>query len=635
MHTHRALVPLLLFFFAPSAGQPAAAAPPAPAFADVRIFADTYCTKCHGEKMQKGGLNLEPFKNEKSILKQRKAWRAVAEQLTAGEMPPAASKQPSKDERDRIVKWINSTLDAADAADRARPDPGRPIVRRLTAGEYNRTVCDLLGVDFDAAGAVGMPDDTVGESFDNLAAALNISDTLTEKYFAAANLIIEKLYAFPQKGPKPKPDTLPPLLAKVVKPGDAKGTAVELARRAYRRPATEKEVDRLLALYEKATKEGAKFEDALKPVFKAVLVSPNFLLRIERDRPKEENAYLVNDHELATRLSYFLWASMPDAELFALADKGELGKPAVFESQVKRMLADPKAKALTDTFAEQWLQLKKLPRARPSTEFFPTFTPKLRQAMGDEVRTFFDHLRTDDRPITDLLDADYTYVNADLASHYGMADVTGPEFRRVKLTDPNRGGLLGMAAVLSLTSHTNRTSPTLRGKYVLDIVLGTPPPPPPPGVSQIDESKAPKELKTFRDKLAAHATRPECAGCHAKIDPLGFGLENFDAIGRLRKSGPEVNARGMLSGGESFDGPEQLKKVLLKRKPRFVENVTEKLLVFALGRELQSVDAATVKAITAELEKNDYRFTVLVTGIAKSFPFRHRRNPREDDGEEP
>ncbi|MBN9119699.1 MAG: DUF1592 domain-containing protein [Planctomycetes bacterium] len=633
MHTRRAAVlPLFLLLVAPS-GKPAAAPPAAPAtFADVRAFADAYCARCHGEKAQKGGLNLAPFADEKAVLKQRKAWRGVAEQLASGEMPPEGAKQPTKDERDRIVKWITVTLDAADARDRERPDPGRPVVRRLTPNEYNRTVRDLLGVDSDIAGAVGMPDDTVSESFDNLAAALNISDALTEKYFAAADLIIERLYAFPAKGPKPKPGALPPLLEKLAKPGDAKGTVANLARRAYRRPVAAKEVERLLTLFDRATRDGAPFVDALKPVFKAVLVSPNFLLRVERDHPKEENAYRASDHELATRLSYFLWSSMPDAELFALADRGELSKPAVFDAQVKRMLADPKARALADTFAEQWLQLKKLPQARPSIEFFPTFTPKLRQAMGDEVRTFFDRLRTDDLPITDLLEADYTYVNADLARHYGIANVTGPEFRKVKLADANRGGLLGMAAVHALTSHTNRTSPTLRGKYVLDVILGTPPPPPPPGVSAIDEAKAPKELKTFRDKLAAHATRAECAGCHAKIDPLGFGLENFDAVGRWRKSGGDVNASGRLPTGEAFDGPKELRAVLLKKKPRFVENVTEKMLVFALGRELQPGDAPAVKAVTADLEKNGYRFSVLVAGVARSFPFQHRRNPREDDG---
>jgi mono/diheme cytochrome c family protein len=623
-----ALLPLSLL--AAPAGRPDDARPASP-FAEVRAFTDTYCARCHGDKVQKGGLNLAAFPDEKSVLKQRKAWRGVAQQLAAGEMPPEEAKQPTKDDRDRVVKWLTATLDSADDRDRKRPDPGRPVVRRLTPGEYNRTVRDLLGVDFDAAGAVGMPDDTVGEGFDNLAAALNISDALTEKYFAAADLIIERLYALPANGPKPKPGELPPLLARVADPKDARGSVDALARRAYRRPVAAREADRLFALFEKGTKTGETLADALKPVFKAVLVSPNFLLRIERDRAKDETAYRVSDHELAVRLSYFLWSSMPDADLFALADKGELSKPVVLDEQVKRMLADPKAKALTETFAEQWLQLKKLPRARPSTEFFPTFTPKLRQAMHDEVTTFFDKLRADDRPVTDLLDADYAYLNADLAKHYGIDGVTGPEFRKVRLTDPNRGGLLGTGAVLAITSHTNRTSPTLRGKYVLDVVLGTPPPPPPPGVSQIDESKAPKEAKTFRDKLALHAVQPSCAGCHAKIDPLGFGLENFDAVGRWRPAGGDVDATGKLPGGEAFNGPKELKAVLLKRKPRFVENLAEKMLVFALGRELQPSDAPAVKTITAEMSRKGDTFSALVGGVARSFPFQYRRNPNDDE----
>ena len=620
----RLLAPLLLLSAAPAH---------AAEFADVQAFVNSYCARCHGEKVQKGGLNLAPFTDAKSVLKSRKVWRGVAEAVAGGEMPPEGAKQPTKAERDRAVRWIAATLDAADARDRDRPDPGRAVVRRLTPSEYNRTVRDLLGPDFDISAAVGMPDDTVGESFDNLAAALNFSDTLTEKYFAAADLVIERLYAAPAKGPKPKPGELPPLLATVVTPGDAKATVARLARRAYRRPVEAREVARLLTLFDTATAGGATFADALRPVLKAVLVSPHFLLRIERDRAKEEGAYRVGDHELAVRLSYFLWGTMPDAALFAAAEDGTLSKPDVFDAQVKRMLADPKAKALTDAFAEQWLQLKKLPQARPSTEFFPTFTPKLRIAMHDEVATFFDHLRTDDLPITDLLAADYTYVNADLAKHYGIAGVTGTEFRKVNLTDPNRGGLLGMGAVLALTSHTNRTSPTLRGKYVLDVILGTPPPPPPPNVGNAEDAKGAKEAKTFREKLALHATQPSCAGCHAKIDPLGFGLENFDAVGRWRKSGGDVDATGKLPSGEAFDGPAGLKAVLLKKRPRFVENVTEKLLVYALGRELQSADALAVKQVTMELEKNGYRFSTLVTGVAKSFPFQHRRNTREDDGE--
>lgn len=624
-----------------------AATPLAPAaepqgFGEARAAVTMYCGRCHGETAQKGGVNLAPFADEKAVLRQRKLWRSVAEQLKSGDMPPDGQKQPTKDERDRVVGWITLTLDAADALDRTKPDPGASVVRRLTRAEYDNTVRDLLGVRFDLAAAVGMPDDTTGDAFDNLAAALAVSDSLMEKYFAAADLAVEKLYeTAPRKGQRPKPGT-PPTPFEVAVPvrpawfvpprAAARVVAATLARRAYRRPVEPRDVDRLLTLFDKQLAAGATFDTALKPVIKAVLVSPNFLLRVERNRAADPDAACrVGDHELAVRLSYFLWSSMPDAELSATADHGELSKPDVYEKQVRRMVADPKARALTVNFAAQWLQLRKLPDARPSTEFFPTFTPRLRRAMADEAATFFDHLRTENRPVTDLLDADYTYLNDELAKHYGIKGKFGPELQRVKLDDPNRGGLLGMGAVLAVTSHTNRTSPTLRGKYVLDVVLGTPPPPPPPNVSQIDEAKGGKEAKTFRELLAVHATNATCAGCHKKIDPLGFGLENFDPVGRFRPSGKGIDATGQLPGGEAFDGPRGLKQVLLKRQGRFVENMTEKLLAYALGRELAPTDAAAVKGITADLAKHENRFETLVLGVVRSYPFQHRRNLKADE----
>ncbi len=622
---------------------PAPASAP-PTFTDMNGLVSEYCVKCHGEKVQKAGVNFAIFKDEKALLRDRKLWRSVIEQLKSGEMPPEGQKQPTKEQRAALVNWLTATLDAADVRDRTRPDPGRSVVRRLTRYEYNRSVRDLLGIEMDAAGAVGMPDETVGEAFDNLAAGLSFSDSLMEKYFAAADLILEKLYSTaPKKNQKPKPGVPPAAFELVVfnTPGPgvppraaARDVVAKLARRAYRRPVAEREIERLLGLFDTCIASGLSYEEALKPVFKAILVSPNFLLRIEANRAQEADAaYRVSDHELAVRLSYFLWSTMPDDELFQLAETGELGKPEVFGKQVRRMLADPKARALTESFASQWLQLRKLPDARPSTEFFPTFTPALRRAMSEEAMLFFDGLRTDDRSILDLLDADYTFMNADLAKHYGITGISGNEMRRVKLSDPNRGGLLGMAAMLTVTSHTNRTSPTLRGKYVLDVLLGTPPPPPPPNVSQIDESKKGKEANNFRELLSQHATQPACAGCHAKIDPLGFGLENFDAVGRFRKSSADVDATGKLPGGDTFNGPRELKQVLLKRKDRFAENLTEKLFVYALGRELQSSDTASVKAITAELVSHDYRFSTLVLGITTSYAFQYRRNHLPDENE--
>ena len=305
-----------------------------------------------------------------------------------------------------------------------------------------------------------------------------------------------------------------------------------------------------------------------------MLASPNFLLRIERDRAAEpERAYRISDQELAVRLSYFLWSSMPDEELSALAAKGELAKPEVLEKQVGRMLADPKARALTDNFAAQWLQLRKVADARPSPEFFPTFTGKLRQAMYDETATFFNKLREEDRSLLELLDADFTYLNADLAKHYGIDGVTGPEFRKVMLADGNRGGLLAMAAPLALTSHTSRTSPTLRGKYVLEVILGTPPPPPPPNVSQIDESKNKgKSPKNFREQLALHATQAACANCHRRIDPLGFGLEKLRRRRPLAAREPPGRRHWQPANRRAFQWPEGTQKDLASGAARAVSS---------------------------------------------------------------
>jgi mono/diheme cytochrome c family protein len=623
---------------APTPAQSPAATPDG--YPAVRTQLTELCGRCHGEKASKGGVNLAPFADGSAVLRERKLWRAVAEQLKSGEMPPEGAKQPSAAQRAAIVAWITARLDAADEQDRRRPDPGRSVVRRLNRYEYNRTVRDLLGVELDAAGAVGMSDDVVGESFDNLAAALTVTDGLVEKYVAAAGLILDAFYATaPRERKKYGAPTSPfeRLVSTYTRgefaPQAAARIVVEpLARRAYRRRVEPRELDRLLTLYDRELAAGATPEAALRPVLKALLVSPNFLLRVEKDKPDEPGvASRVTGHEIAVRLSYFLWSSMPDAELFAAADRGELGTPAGVEAQAKRMLADPKAKALTESFAEQWLQLRKLPDARPSVEFFPSFTASLRRAMHDEAALFFDHLRTENRSVLEVVDADYTFVNDELARHYGMAKISGQEMRKVQHTDPARGGLLGMGAVLAVTSHTSRTSPTLRGKYVLDVVLGTPPPPPPPNVGQIDEGKKGREAKTFRELLAQHATQPACAGCHAKIDPLGFGLETFDAVGRTRKAGPDVDASGTLPGGEAFTGPKELRQVLLRRKDRVAENLTEKLLAYALGRELQAPDAAAVRAITADLAKDGYRFSTLVLGVVRSYPFQHRRNARGEE----
>jgi hypothetical protein len=390
----------------------------------------------------------------------------------------------------------------------------------------------------------------------------------------------------------------------------ARQALANLARRAYRHPPADADVDRLLGFYDRCRAAGGTFDDGIAATVKPVLVSPQFLFRVEVDRPAAGAPGVpVDDHELAVRLSYFLWSTMPDDELARLADQKKLSDPAVLAQQTARMLKDGRAAALTDALATHWLGLREFAKARPTTEFFPAFGPGLRQAMAEELRLFTDHLRSADRPITDLLDADYTFVNEELAKHYGIAGITGGRHQRVALSpEHHRGGLLGMGAVLAGTSHTFRTSPTLRGKYVLANLLGTPPPPPPPDAGQLAEEdpKGKKTPASFREQLARHATQASCAACHKKIDPLGFALDNFDAIGSWREGTPAapLDVSGELPGGVKVDGYAGLKRVVLARKDDFARTAAAKVLEYALGREIDSPDECVVRDVVEAMRKN-------------------------------
>jgi mono/diheme cytochrome c family protein len=616
----------------------AADEPAALGFRDVQSWLDSHCIRCHGGKHKKAGVDLSSFRDEAGVLKQRKLWQRVLKQLDTQEMPPVNEPQLSVAQREHLVKWVRRTLSSAEPANLAERNPGKAPMRRLTRTQYNNSLRDLFGFSFDAASAVGMPEDASGLSFDNLAVGLSLPPALMDKYFAAADKVLEQIFPFPDGISKPKnARAFDALLivrpGKDVTPRDAARKILErFAPRAYRRPVEAREIDRLLAIFDAAQKKGESFEEAIRWTLKGVLVSPNFLFRTEVDRePKgSDKSYRVSDQELAVRLSYFLWSSQPDDKLLDLAQKGRLSDPAELEGQVKRMLADPRAHALTEGFASQWLQLRKLADARPTTEFFPTFTNRLRQAMHDEASTFFDKLREEDRSVLELLDADYTYVNEELALHYGIPGVKGSHMQRVKLRpEDRRGGLLGMAALLTLTSHTSRTSPTQRGKWILEAILGTPPAPPPPDAGKIKEEQTKgKDPQSFRELLDQHARQPSCAACHKKIDPLGFGLENYDAIGRWRDSGgpQKIDATGELPHGPKFEGPRELKQLILKRKDQFVRNMAEQTLTYALGREPQYFDDSTLRTLTEQMERDNYRFSTLILGIVRSFPFQYRRN---------
>ncbi|HXX94176.1 MAG TPA: DUF1592 domain-containing protein, partial [Planctomycetota bacterium] len=414
-------------------------------------------------------------------------------------------------------------------------------------------------------------------------------------------------------------------------PREAAGEILSsFARRAFRRPLREGELDRLLGLYDLADKQGDAFEAALKVPLQAVLVSPHFLFRVEPDRAEGDpkGVHRVGDFELASRLSYFLWSSMPDPELFDLAGKGTLHEPEVLEGQVRRMLRDPKASSLATNFAIQWLQLRRLDQVTPDVRRYPAWNEPLRDAMRQETALFFEAILREDRSVVDLLDADFTFLNETLARHYGLDGVKGPEMRRVKLPDSRRGGVLTMGGVLTVTSNPTRTSPVKRGKWVLETILGTPPPPPLPDAGELKDEPEGAEKLTVRQRLELHRADPSCAACHRRMDPIGIGFENYDAIGGWREKEGKLplDVAGTLIDGRSFVGPVELKRILLTRKDDYVRCLAEKMLTYALGRGVEYFDTNVVKGIRKKLADQGYRFSALVMEIVRSAPFQYRRN---------
>ena len=401
-----------------------------------------------------------------------------------------------------------------------------------------------------------------------------------------------------------------------------------LARRAYRRSVTPAEVRQLTRFVDLVRADGGSPEQGLALALQALLTSPHFLFHVERDAfPGEPSqVHPISDVELASRLSYFIWSSMPDDELLTLASRGQLSTPSVLDGQVKRMLRDPKAAALAENFAGQWLEIRNLDAIRPDPDAFPTWGPELRDAMRTETELFFGAVLRNNSSIRDFIDARYTFLNERLAEHYGIAGVRGPEFRRVALADGQRGGVLSQASVLAVSSYPTRTSVVLRGKYVLQNILGAPPPPPPPDVPALDE-QAVATSASLREQMALHRQSGTCSSCHARMDPLGFGLENFDAIGRFRTEdgGARVDASGTLPSGQSFSTPAEMRRVLGGMLPDFARCLTEKMLTYALGRGLESYDRPAVRTITDRLAASGYGLQTLVREIVRSLPFRARR----------
>ncbi|HWB12379.1 MAG TPA: DUF1592 domain-containing protein [Pirellulales bacterium] len=400
------------------------------------------------------------------------------------------------------------------------------------------------------------------------------------------------------------------------------------ASRAFRRPATAQEVERLVKFVDLARANGESFERGIQLALEAVLVSPNFLFRVEQDPEPSaggaQAAHEINEYELATRLSYFLYSSMPDDGLFHDAHKGRLRQN--LDKHVSRMLKDPKCRALVDNFATQWLEIRRLQNVTPDSKLFPGFDDELRQAMLEETKRFIAAVVEEDRSVLDLLDADFTFLNERLARHYRIEGVTGPEFRRVKLDDPDRGGLVTHASVLTATSNPTRTSPVKRGKWILEVLLDMPPPPPPPNAGDLKDEGQVAASGSLRQRMEQHRANPSCASCHVLMDSLGFGLENFDAVGawRDRDGAFAIDASGELPDGSSFKGPRELKAILKQKKDEFVRCLSAKMLTYALGRGLEAYDRCAVDEISATVAQDGYKFSALIRAIVLSDPFQKR-----------
>ena len=587
----------------------------------VTPFVKTYCIGCHGQDRQKGGINFQPALSNAGDATIAKRWKQAAANVKAHDMPPTdAKKQPTDTERQAFLNGINQIKFLS------QKDPGLFVIRRLTKVEYGNTLHDLFGVD--SAIARELPEEVIGEGYLN-----TLSPLQSEQYLSIANEVLDQILPAGAAtlnsaqrrwlGPAPRSGADLRVAARPV--------AASLARKAYRRPPSDAELDVLLGVFDLGRTNGLAYNDALRLMAKAVLVSPQFLFITPHGEGQPVGGIVrLDDYQLASRLSYLLWSTMPDAELSGLADRGKLHDPAVFRLQVKRLLKDPRSRALFDGFGAQWLGLASLEGKTFDTVKFPQMNAEMRLAMYDEARLFFDSIVRENRSVVRFVDSDYTFLNRTLAPIYGLENtVTGSRMRRVKLTDPNRGGVLGMPGVLATTSFPNRTSPVKRGGWVLEQVLGEKVPPPPPNVPALEkqDQKTVAQL-TLRQRTELHRTEAVCANCHKILDPIGFGLENFDAIGRWRNrddTGGAIEAAGELPGGKRFSAPKDLKAIIAARPKELARNFTEKFLAYSLCRQLEGYDEIVVDHLMETAAKDGYRLQTLITEIVTSYPFMHRR----------
>ncbi len=718
---------------------------------EVRPLLLKYCGECHQGDKAEAGIPFDQMLEPHAATRDRARWKKVQIQVTNKLMPPLEEAQPSDEERQKLLDWVQSQALTVRCGDSVYP--GRSTIRRLNRAEYNNTIRDLFGVDFQPAAT--FPADDTGYGFDNIGDVLSLPPVLLERYLEAAEQVtrrtimapdedflaetkqdggtlgstteISKEFNFPaeaeyllrirvyadQAGPdlaqmslrldgteiekydiqakhaaeaqlvekrikvsagkhqlaggflndyyQPEngqnndrnlhivslavagpigvlPSELPESHRRVMivspsskaeYPAAAKAILSRIVPQVWRRPTTAEEIGRLVAFVSQVTADGGSFERGIQTALQAVLVSPRFLFRIEQDPAEDspDGICTLDDFELASRLSYFLWSSTPDAELLAAAQQGQLSQSDELDRQTRRLLADPRSRALVENFAGQWLQLRNLANASPNPRRFPKFTKELRADMRRETELLFETILREDRSVIEFLSADYTFVNERLAAHYGMEGISGEDFRRVTVNAEQRGGLLGQASILTVTSNPTRTSPVKRGKWILENLLASPPPPAPAGVPPLKEStrRAPIEI-SLKEQMSLHRTNPACAACHQLMDPLGFGLENYDATGvwRTNDGVANIDASGDLPDGRKFTGPKELRSILLERSDDFRRCFTERLLTYSLGRGLEYFDECTVRQIVQRGHADGDRMSAYVLGIVHSSAFQQR-----------
>lgn len=585
-----------------------------------------YCYDCHTGDKAEGGVRVDFLAADGQLESHIELVDKIILVLKEQQMPPADAEQPEDADRVKTIEWIEQRLREFDCGAASRP--GRVTMRRLNKTEYNNTIRDLTGLDLQLAN--NFPSDDVGNGFDNIGDVLSLPPILMEKYLDAANQIASAVVkneaalnkVFPLKASDEKN------LEEVVEV--ARANASGFALRAFRRPLEAEESERLFNLMRAAWEADASKEEIIQATLTAVLASPHFLYRVEDDKPADfvDGVRPLNDFELASRLSYFLWSSMPDERLFQLAGEKKLHTAEQLSAEVDRMLADPKSKALVDNFAGQWLQLRDLEALSPDPAKFSAFDAKLRKSMRRETELLFTNIMKENRSILELLSADYSFVDERLAKHYGLEGIKGDEFQKVELNGKRRGMLMH-GSILLLTSNPTRTSPVKRGKWVLENLLAEPPPPPPPNVPELGAAGV--TLGTLRQQMEQHRENPNCAVCHVKMDAVGFGLENFDAIGSWREAdGREtIDPSGTLPGGRKFNGPLDLVQILVEdKKAEFSRCMATKMLTYALGRGLGVSDRCTVSSIVNKLSEEEYRFATLVKSIVTSQPFTFQESGR-------